>query len=150
MSAHLLSLSALHAAGPGVLDVVFGADGDFSNPPLWAGPLTSIADPRRRGWLVWRGALHVSVATDDGHWPSSVENWREKWALDCRSPSVAARLLKVCLMVPANQRDMIPFSRRQVDALLYGFGAWTDKDAAHVATLTLTLAPRIAALGGSK
>jgi hypothetical protein len=96
MTSHLLSLTALHAAAPGVLDVVFGPDGEFEGAPPWAGPMTSLADDSRRGWLVWRGALNVSVATNDGHWSYTVDRWRERWALDLRIPSVAARLAGLC------------------------------------------------------
>ena len=142
MTAHLLPLSALHAAGPGVLDVVFGPDGDFPGAPIWRGPLVSCGEIVTLDHL---DALGIFVRS-----PEWVRLYRGRHdvALDCRVPSVAARLLKVCFMVPAGERAMIPFSRRQVDALLYGFGAWTEQDAAHVAALTLTLAPRIAALGG--
>ena len=96
MAAYLLRLSTLNLAAPGVLDVIFGPDGDFDGAPSWAGPMTSLADPSRRSWLVWRGALHVSVATADGHWSSTVEQWRERWALDLRITSVADRLRRLC------------------------------------------------------
>ena len=174
---HLLPLSALHAAAPGVLDVVFRPDGDFKGAPPWAGPMTSLADTARHGWLVWRGALHVSVATADGHWSSTVEQWRERWALDLRIPTVAARLAGLCaraLGCPADAAFMSDtgtpeqgFVAFRAEWALIGGRRWIWSrgtgaelserpagvclpprcDAASgLAALTLTLAPKIAAL----
>ena len=150
---HLLPLSALHAAAPGVLDVVFRPDGDFKGAPPWAGPMTSLADPARHGWLVWRGALHVSVATADGHWSSTVEQWRERWALDLRIPTVAARLAGLCLRVVEGDRVIFD-GPAPVYAGEFLRGAMCSSAAggldhvlaAELAALTLALAPKIAAL----
>ena len=46
MSKHLLSLADLDAAAPGVLSVVFGPDGDFTNAPRWQPP-------------IWDGCIHA-------------------------------------------------------------------------------------------
>lgn len=73
---HLLSLSNLHAAAPGVLEVVGGLDGDFDkapifHPPLWDGS----------GW-VW-----------DYDWSDQHDS---PLALDCRLYSVRTRLIWLC------------------------------------------------------
>lgn len=73
---HLLSLATLHAAAPGVLEVVGGFDGDFDtapifHPPLWDGS----------GW-VW-----------DYNWS---EAHASSLALDCRLYSVWTRLVWLC------------------------------------------------------
>lgn len=113
---------------------------------LMRAPDLSVFAPPLQRLILCGGGLPAAYG------PLSVEDWRKQWALDCRVLSVSARLLRVCFMVPADQRAMIPFSRRQVDALLFGgpFGPWTDRDAAHIAALTLSLAPQIAALGGPR
>ena len=126
---HLLTLADLHAAAPGVLDVVFGADGDFPGAPSWAGPMTGMARYPRHSWLVWRGLFHASVGTDDGLWSCTVDEWRERWALDCRVPSVAARLIRLCSFVESVDPNLEPY---------------------EVAALTLALAPQIAALGAHR
>lgn len=171
MTPHLLPLSALHAAAPGVLDVVFRPDGDFKGAPPWAGPMTSLADTARHGWLVWRGALHVSVATADGHWSSTVEQWRERWALDLRIPTVAARLAGLCARAMGGAGDGWRVIRRRGVWVLgryhspgmaqtyhWTLAGWqghngvnltlTDDDTPEsvLAKLTLTLAPQVAAL----
>ena len=145
MTPHLLPLSALHAAAPGVLDVVFRPDGDFKGAPPWAGPMTSLADTSRHGWLVWRGALHVSVATADGHWSSTVEQWRERWALDLRLPTVAARLAGLCrrALEGSQERGAIRLADACLSAAYLGM---PEQLAERLAALTLALAPKIAAL----
>lgn len=163
MSAHLLTLADLHAAAPGVLDVVFGPDGDFEGAPRWAGPMTSNADLSRYGWLVWGGFFHVSIATHDGHWQYNVIDWRAKWALDLRIPSVAARLAGLCARALVRDEVArcagreIPAStstQESVALLQYVLNVpWvqlTPDQLRRLASLTLALAPRIAALGGTR
>lgn len=151
---HLLSLAALHAAASGAPDKVFGPDGDVPGAPLWAGPLTNIADPRRHGWLVWRGALHVSVATADGHWPLSIEDWRERWALDLRVPSVAAWLAGILhrAMITAGStidNTVMDVLARAMWATARPW-AWKDGHAIFLAQYVLLSAKDIAALGGTR
>ena len=121
MSAHLLPLSALHAAGPGVLEVIFGADGDFPGAPIWRGPLVSCGEIVTLDHL---DALGIFVRS-----PEWVRLYRGRHdvALDCRVPSVAARLLRLASFVE---------------------GVDPNLEMDEVAALTITLAPRIAALGG--
>ena len=106
---HLLSLSALHAAAPGVLSVVFGSDGDFEGAPVWRPPLWGTLRPRKgnppdendgQTGFVFRYTLNTAMRGNadpavvmDG--PAAI------WgiggaALDCRVPSVAARLAGLC------------------------------------------------------
>ena len=169
---HLLTLAALHAAAPGVLDVVFGADGDFPGAPSWAGPMTSMARYPRHSWLVWRGLFHASVGTDDGHWSCTVDEWRERWALDCRVLAVEDHLKRLCaraLDMPKwragvqlrKNGDTYRLSTIGRDLSWHGTGACYPASGPHpslpsepadlpsfLAALTLALAPRIAALGG--
>lgn len=121
MSSHLLSLAALHAAAPGVLDVIFGPDGDFEGAPFFVGPVRDVARYGAGGWHWVRSVgggflVFIEVAAiqpiDD-------------YALDLRVPSVAARLAGLCSYVQFVDADLSP---------------------ADLAALTLTLAPQIAAL----
>lgn len=77
MNAHLLTLADLHAAAPGILDVVFGADGDFLLAPMFRPPIWH-AD----GYWVWTYTVDDLVSLPV--------------ALDLRIPSVAARLAGLC------------------------------------------------------
>ena len=149
---HLLSLSALHTEAPGVLNVIFGPDGNVKGAPRWAGPMTSLADPSRHGWVVWRGVLHVSLATSDGHWSSTVEQWRERWALDLRVPSVAARLAGLCAQALAQQRAGIDREHElnRQTCIAAQLGLTLDPELpARLAALTLARALQIAALRSS-
>lgn len=74
---HLLSPSELHAEAPGVLDVVFGADGEFLLAPMFRPPLWH-AD----GYWVWQYQVDDLTV--------------QPLALDLRVPSVAARLAGLC------------------------------------------------------
>lgn len=97
-ASHLLSLSALHAAAPGVLDVVFGSDGDFEGAPRFTGPVAydvrsgTYPDLRLYRYLHLGFGLgpDVRLVGDDDNVP------RSRCALDCRVPSVAARLAGLC------------------------------------------------------
>ena len=90
MTSHLLPLSTLHGAAPGVLDVVFGPDGDFEGAPEWRCPLQSTigvvyhVEWYREEDTIWcRGERNALVAYGN-------------MALDLRVPSVAARLAGLC------------------------------------------------------
>lgn len=101
--AHLLSLATLHTAAPGVLDVVFGPDGDFERAPHFTGPLS--VDGRFVGGLPtmkirmggqWQ-PTHLVCAPFDGDDAGIL--WAYPLArvyLDLRIPSVAARLAGLC------------------------------------------------------
>lgn len=89
---HLLSLAALHAAAPGVLDVVFGPDGDFEGVPYFAGP---VVDVSRYGSGAYRYVAQIGervIHFIDAVPPDEVAHY----ALDLRVPSVAARLAGLC------------------------------------------------------
>lgn len=97
-ASHLLSLSALHAAAPGVLDVVFGPDGTFEgapafSPPLWTGIWSDrLEDPICQWGWCW-GEVYMS---EDGLALFDDHRQVEDAYLDCRIPSVAARLAGLC------------------------------------------------------
>lgn len=75
---HLLPLPTLHAAAPGVLEVVGGLDGDFDTAPIFHPPLW---DGRRWLWdYDWSDAHERAFAL----------------ALDCRLYSVRTRLIWLC------------------------------------------------------
>jgi hypothetical protein len=125
---HLLPLSALHAAAPGVLDVIFGADGDFEGAPPWHGPLMFHTEgfwgkPHTVYWpALWNRA---DPSPNKMPWVNGVMVKPDKAFLDCRIPSVAARLLRLCSFVQSVDPNAEPD---------------------EIASLTLSLAPRIASL----
>lgn len=83
MPDHLLNLNALHAAAPGVLDAIFGPDGHHPGAPSWIG---AVSDYKRRRVMPMTFVMLFSL--DD-----TID---ENYVLDCRVPSVAARLLGLC------------------------------------------------------
>ena len=88
---YLLHPSTLHAAAPGVLDVIFGPDGDFEGAPEWTPPMWS---EKLQCW----GHPRVGAAmwfVDEG-------------ALDLRIHSVYARLLRLCSFVEFVDADISP------------------------------------------
>ena len=153
MTAHLPSLSALHAAAPGVLGVIFGPDGDFEGAPNFVGPLLDTVERRP--------AYQYVMVT-----PGLVYDWATMthYALDLRVPSVAAARAGELLARGARALARDPrrtgnnpetYAWHQEWSLaitLHRATAekWTAADAARLAALTLTLAPRIAALGGGR
>lgn len=156
---HLLSLAALHEAAPGVLGVVFGPDGDFEGAPRWGGLVWGCEQfGRENDAPTWYDG--VSIDADGVVWAESHDEYDRGLTrisdacLDCRLPSVAARLLKLCLEAARCPTDPRLFwdvcdlwevwSDRSYEA------AWTDAHASALATLTLTLAPQIATLGGER
>jgi len=162
---HLLPLSALHAAAPGVLDIVFGADGDFEGAPRWKGPAA----------LIMAGIFIRWYEVEMIAWPE--DGLMNDLALDCRIPSVAARLAGLCARAVPHVPESVTaahvrhrrasnlWSLVWVDSAGFtkeaswnGDGTRThpyDSDlagapfagpAAFLASLTLALAPRIASL----
>lgn len=125
MSKHLLSLSDLNAAAPGVLSVVFGPDGEFLLAPMFRPPLWH-AD----GYWIWR-----YVEDELPGMPVS---------LDLRIPSVAARLLALLRRLNVQRRAIRTLIRVLTDRHISG--TWTESDAADLGVVVLALAPQIAAL----
>lgn len=177
MKPYLLPLSTLHAAAPGVLDVVFGPDGASSEAPHWCPPLwtgTWDREDVRWGWRwdVIHDGERLMVPDED----CIIEDA----ALDLRVPSVAARLAGLCaraLGCPADAAFMVDTGTpeqgfvafRAEWALISGRrwiwnrGTGTELSerpagvclpprcdaASGLAALTLALAPRIATLARS-
>ena len=154
---HILPLSTLHSAAPGVLDVLFGRDGEFEGAPNWTGPI-----------LIGGRYIHVQAHRGQvGTLKGKVID-RDACHLDLRIPSVAARVAGLCaraLGYPAHSAWVEaredgcalhlgdvdrPFrSGRVVDLSALGLAPASDP-AVFLSALFLQLAPRIAALGGSR
>lgn len=156
---HLLSLPAMHRDGPGSLDVVFGPDGDFEGAPRWDPPVFWLNQYIRWGWLRSQASFEHLILPD--------------LALDLRIPSVAARLAGLCARALGQSQprgwgveDANPewcfqsvWGTRAYNWRLNGapYGAGLPvlpkgllTPEAFLASLTLSLAPRIAALGGPR
>jgi hypothetical protein len=126
MAAYLLRLSTLHLAAPGVLDVIFGPDGDFDGAPDWIGHVWAWSPawgPESRA-ACFRPVTCVYPETISHGTGGGITRF-EHAALDLRMPSTYARLTRLCSMVQDIDADITP------EAL---------------AALTLDLAPKIAAL----
>ncbi len=134
MSGHLLSLADLHVAAPGVLDVVFGPDGDFEGAPRFTGPVRY-----RSAWLavLWLaqgtsadGEPTVEARTRDANGTGAIlaRLPLDELTLDCRVRSGAARLLDLLSFV-----DIVDF----------------NAPAGDIAEMFRALAPEIAALRGA-
>lgn len=137
--AHLLSLAALHTAAPGVLDVIFGADGDFDGAPDWRPPL-ACEDDWATDYRITDGACWVYKGSH-----GNTVQWLVDF--DCRLPSVAARLVKVMwpLSDTLSGGDLVFLANAgRPDS------KWDSVRAARLAALTLALASQIAALGASR
>ena len=97
MDSHLLSLFTLHGAAPGVLDVVFGPDGEVEGAPSWTGPAFT---PHRPENIAWWPVLSTdpngSVWTETADQVDPGAFRIRDAALDLRVPSVAARLAGLC------------------------------------------------------
>lgn len=151
MSKHLLPLSDLDVAAPGVLSVVFGPDGRHIDAPLWSGPITILCAPARDGH-----AFLAAPVEDDGVWLSAIEGnghgmatpdfwpWSERLVIDLRIPSVAARLLALLRRLNVQRRAIRTLIRVLTDRHISG--TWTESDAADLGVVVLALAPQIAAL----
>lgn len=147
MSKHLLYLSDLNAAAPGVLSVVFGLDGAFGEAPTFSGPVIA----RDRVWSVAgfnatdEHLWGVLLNSADGAWPPDYESMVLAWcALDLRIPTVAARLLHLLRRLNVQSRSTRAAIRASTNRYLSG--TWTESDAADLGVVVLALAPQIAAL----
>jgi hypothetical protein len=97
MASYLLPLSTLHAAAPGVLDVVFGPDGDFEGAPDWIGQVWAWSPawgPESRA-ACFRPVTCVYPETVSHGMGGGITRF-EHAALDLRVPSIAARLAGLC------------------------------------------------------
>lgn len=161
---HLLAPSALDAAAPGVLSVVFGPDGDFDGAPNWRGPLVSLDYATNRVydsgvWLdVIQGGrariIRAELPTDVGRALGALNSggWRplSRLAFDTRVPSVAARLAGLLLRVAVIAKDEALLRDARVVLVACAGGPWSEAQAARFAALILLYAPQIAALGGRR
>ncbi len=95
---HLLSLADLHAAGPGVLDVIFGPDGDFEGAPEWRCPIWYTYG--RPTWMLMREGDWCIQLDRRGHWVAlaGTRGHISTCHLDLRT-SAADRLAKLCARV---------------------------------------------------
>ena len=165
MDSHLLSLFTLHAAAPGVLDVVFGPDGDFEGADTWTGPVWYEGERPSR-WL------HITMIGGEAFSIVSAEWWPlAPLSLDLRVPSVAARLAGLCaraldeegigwvtlddgewcLMVGNEPRGWwLPNTGEALLSMHPDLAGPVASPSAFLAALTLALAPKIAALRGGR
>lgn len=142
MNEHLLMLDALHAAAPGVLDVVFGKDGANNDAPYWGGPIRDI-DPSGIG-----GVYHVACVVSDkyvslietAHKPSLSDA-----SLDLLTPSTACRIAGLCLRAGADHNALNTDLCWEIIAEAMD-NRIHPETAARMVALTLRLAPKIAAL----
>lgn len=167
---HLLSLAALHTAAPGVLDVVFGADGDFEGAPHWC-PVLWVHGVGWADYHNWYSTGLINV------WYGTYNHHRmEDCYLDLRIPSVAARLTGLCARALGNKEGSLVWRVVRVThgwqlaayvtpgmCTHYYWSAkgWSGPSGLNLplageetpehflAALTTALAPRIAALKGS-
>lgn len=101
MTSHLLDLRALHISAPGVLDVIFGPDGpcDFWSAPVWGSIARNDDRGRTPADYYWVGDVvggHVRTYDPRAHVDGDHGSLIIDAALDCRVPSVAARLAGLC------------------------------------------------------
>lgn len=94
MSKHLLPLCDFHAAAPGVLDVVFGLDGDFKGAPDWACSLL-IAPDYGGGYILCASPQLMREGVKILFADTGTLNMAD-CHFDLRVPSVAARLAGLC------------------------------------------------------
>lgn len=144
---HMLNARTLHDLAPGILNVVHGPDGDFEGAPMWRGPLYGPAYGYTPRWWYVEGFEDGDFVTADG-----VTAGTYMLDYDCRVLSVAARLLRLC----GHASDTVETVNETEDlvghlgAHMINIAPWHVEHAARVAALTLALAPKIAALGGSR
>ena len=150
MPEYLLPLSVLHAAAPGILNVVFGQDGIRDDAPLWRAPIWGTvagSDPA----FYTMSSLHIDsegpkvcAANIDRAFSPMMRDG----ALDPTIPSIACRLAGLCLRAAGD----LP-RRADLDLCWEIIAEAMDnrihpETAARMVALTLRLAPEIAALGG--
>lgn len=141
MPDYLLPLSVLHAAAPGVLDVVLGPDGAC---PRWGGPCWSerltqhvyVGRSVVDGWYDCARVAEVGLPTCE----------RFDLALDLLTPSTACRIAGLCLRAggdeqwPADLDLCWEIIAEAMDNRIH------PETATRMVALTLRLAPKIAAL----
>ena len=81
MPDYLLPLSVLHAAAPGILDLIFGRDGEHDDAPHWEGQL-------------WHFPLESYRTVSARRW--TPDGLMLDLAFDLRLPSTAARIATIC------------------------------------------------------
>lgn len=166
LPAYLLSLADLHAAAPGVLDVVFGPDGDFEGAPKWRPMLSGSLKGAPGYYPLWHLGARGPVALhrDAYGYATSIDDA----ALDLRIPTVAERLAGLCARALGEfgagwrvqrtgtwdltdgvvsccwRSDGTPWADMPQWPAVAG-GPWRS-DVEFLRALTLALAPRIAAL----
>jgi len=92
MPEYLLPLSVLHAAAPGILDVVFGKDGAGDNRPNFTGPVYGSAGGYAPGWWHIEGFDGADVLL-----MNDAIGERDALSLSALLPSTACRLAGLCL-----------------------------------------------------
>ena len=141
MPEYLLPLSVLHAAAPGILDVVFGKDGAGDNQPNFTGPVYGSAGGYAPGWWHVEGFDGADVLLMN----DAIGEY-DALSLSALLPSTACRLAGLCIR--ANPE--LP-RRADLDLCYQILDQAMDnrihpETAARMVTLTLRLAPEIAAL----
>ena len=141
MNEHLLMLDALHAAAPGVLDVVFGPDGAHKNAPLWmpSAVMLGVCYDRPFG----RHA-HGLTIWDAGQGGWYFAEW-DQLALDLLTPSTACRIAGLCLRAGADHNALNADLCWEIIAEAMD-NRIHPETAARMVAITLRLAPKIAAL----
>lgn len=136
MPEYLLPLSVLHAAAPGILDVVFGKDGAHEDAPRWKGPYTYI-DPidEMPRIMMCENPTPMVVRPTFG----------KRCLLDLRIPAVACRLAGLCLRAGADHNALNADLCWEIIAEAMD-NRIHPETAARMVSLTLRLAPEIAAL----
>ena len=143
MTSHLLPLSVLHAASPGVLSVVFGKDGAGDNHPNFTGPVYGSAGGYAPGWWHIEGFDGADVLLMN----DAIGEY-DALSLSVLLPSTACRLAGVCLRAGADED--IPSADLCWEIIAEAMDNRIHPEmAARMVALTLRLAPKIAALGSS-
>lgn len=141
MPEYLLPLSVLNAASPGILDVVFGKDGAGDNHPNFTGPVYGSAGGYAHGWWHVEGFDGADVLLMN----DAIGEY-DALSLSALLPSTACRLAGLCLRAT----KVLP-RRADLDLCYQILDQAMDnrihpETAARMVTLTLRLAPEIAAL----
>ena len=141
MPEYLLPLSVLHAAAPGILDVVFGKDGSHAGSADWSGPIMVQGQPVHHHVLRVCGG---SVYTLTWKGPDLTLDM-DACALDLLLPSTACRLAGLCLRAGADHNALNADLCWEIIAEAMD-NRIHPETAARMVALTLRLAPKIAAL----
>jgi len=156
MNEHLLMLDALHAAAPGVLDVVFGPDGKtrWDRVSRWTGHVVDVRSGDSGPISFWpdntdallacrSSALCGSLSIHDGGDLMPIPH--ECAALDLLTPSTACRIAGLCLRAGADHNGLTSDLCWEIIAEAMDHRIHPET-AARMVALTLRLAPKIAAL----